>query len=76
MLTLTVAVEQATGALREVIRLLKASYYHYEIVQWDTDRWLEACDQLQNAIAIYDAVMNDWVIAANERPLPTEIKAN
>ena len=68
MLALTVAVEEAGCALREVISRLKVTYYHYDIADWDLSRWVGACEQLESAIAIYQAMMNDWVIAADARP--------
>jgi hypothetical protein len=55
MLALTVAVEEAARALREVISQLKATYYHYDIADWDTDRWTDVCEKLETAIADADS---------------------
>jgi hypothetical protein len=67
---LTTAVEASRDVMRDVVRRLKATMYHYDVEEWDSDRWLAALGALDTEIHIYQTTMEAWIIAADERPEP------
>jgi hypothetical protein len=54
----TEAVEQVAKTLHEVSSWLNKTS-HYQDVNWDVGRWTKACDELETAIAVFEATFND-----------------
>jgi uncharacterized protein Yka (UPF0111/DUF47 family) len=60
---LTEAVEQAAKAMREVTSRLNKTM-QYRDVNWEINRWTEACEELETANAVFQATFNEWITAA------------
>jgi hypothetical protein len=49
--------------MREVTSRLNKTM-QYRDVNWNIDRWTVACEELETAIAVFQATFDEWVTAA------------
>jgi hypothetical protein len=65
----TALVERAGELLSEVITMLNQTMLLEAPEDWDTDRWCEANNRLEQEVKVWRATFNDWVVAAADADL-------